>query len=266
MRKTLLWTCVFSLALVIPCLASQSTDEQQPSPQTAPVLHPGSDPATRSAPLSQQVVKTFYLANVTEPARLQDVVNGMRNILEFARVQPIPAIHAIVVRGNPEQIAAAEKLVRDIDQPRGDVGGASYRLEFALHDVENGKRVGTRNYSMMVQRGATNHEAEWAHYRVGSKVPVMSGTSSAQVQYMDIGVNIDCRMWGADPALLLENTVELSSLATPSNADSGHPIVRQMKAASFATVAAGKPTVIGSLDSVDSTRRTEIEVTATRVK
>jgi hypothetical protein len=102
---------------------------------------------------------------------------------------------------------------------------------------------------------------------VGSRVPVTSGSSPAQTQYMDIGVNIECRVWGADEVLLLENTVELSSLAAlPNAAPDAHPVVRQLKATSLATVSAGKPTVIGSLDGVDSARRTEIEVTATRVK
>jgi hypothetical protein len=269
MRKTLLSTCVV-LLLLVPCFAYQSADQQKPTEaavQPVPAYHPGLDPATKSAPLGQQVVRTYYLANVSRPTEMQDVVNAMRTILEFQRVQPIPSLHAVVLRGNPEQMVMADKVMRDIDKPRGESGGVSYRLDFALHEVENGKRVSSRAYTMMVQRGNDNHDAEWTRSRVGSRVPVTTGSNPSQTQYMDVGVNIDCRMWGADDALVLENTVEFSSLAAlPNAAPDAHPVVRQLKATSFATIAAGKPTVIGSLDGVDSPRRTEIEVTATRVK
>jgi hypothetical protein len=283
MRKKLLFMVAASLLFAIPSPAAPQAEGQKPQPAAgeSPITlrqSPAAEAAmresgccnalTRQNDLAHQVVRTYYLANVSRPTEMQDVVNGMRTILEFQRVQPIPALHAIVVRGNPEQIAAAEKLIRDIDKPRGDSGGGgSYRLDFALHEVENGKRVSTHAYSMMVQRGNDNHDAEWSRYRVGSRVPVTTGSSPAQTQYMDIGVNIECRVWGVDEVLLLENTVELSSLAAlPNAAPDAHPVVRQLKATSLATVSAGKPTVIGSLDGVDSARRTEVEVTATRVK
>lgn len=261
MRKTLLWTCVLSLSLAVslPALA-------QDAPQERPERTAG-DPATRPAPLSQQVVRTFYLANVSRASDMQDVVNAMRTILEFQRVQQIPSLHALVLRGSAEQMAMAEKVIRDIDKPRAESSIGSYKLDVELHEFENGKRVGTRSYAMMVQRGSGNHDAEWSRYRVGSRVPVTTGANPSQVQYMDIGVNIDSRLWGSDNELMLESTVEVSSLASPQGAaENSHPIVRQTKATSFTALAAGKPTLIGSLDGVDSARRTEIEVTATKLK
>ena len=77
-------------------------------------------PAKRKE-IQQNVIKTFYLSNVSTPQELQDMVNAMRQILEIARVQQLPTHNAIVVRGTPDQIALAEKLVDDLDKSKPEV-------------------------------------------------------------------------------------------------------------------------------------------------
>ncbi len=42
-------------------------------------------------------------------------------ILEISRIQPLPSQGAIVVRGTPDQIALAEKLVGDLDKAKPEV-------------------------------------------------------------------------------------------------------------------------------------------------
>src|SRR5437879_159263 len=71
--------------------------------------------------VEQSVIKTFYLANLSQPTELQDVVNALRQILEISRIQPLPSQGALVVRGTPDQIALAEKLVGDLDKARSEV-------------------------------------------------------------------------------------------------------------------------------------------------
>jgi general secretion pathway protein D len=78
------------------------------------------NPAKRKE-VEQSVVKTFYLANLSQPTELQDVVNALRQILEIARIQPLPSEGAIVVRGTPDQIVLAEKLVGDLDKAKPEV-------------------------------------------------------------------------------------------------------------------------------------------------
>src|ERR1700681_2593618 len=56
------------------------------------------NPAKRKE-LEQNVIKTFYLSNLSQPTELQDVVNAMRTILEVSRIQQLPSQGAIVVRG-----------------------------------------------------------------------------------------------------------------------------------------------------------------------
>lgn len=77
-------------------------------------------PAKRKE-LEQNLVKTFYLANLSQPTELQDVVNTLRTILEVSRLTQVPSQGAIVVRGTPDQIALAEKLIDDLDKARPEV-------------------------------------------------------------------------------------------------------------------------------------------------
>jgi general secretion pathway protein D len=79
------------------------------------------DTPTKRRELEQQVLKTFYLTNISQPTELQDVVNVLRTVLLFQKIVPIASQNAIVVAGSPDQIATAEKLIFDLDQARSEV-------------------------------------------------------------------------------------------------------------------------------------------------
>src|SRR5580704_8426715 len=78
------------------------------------------NPAKRKE-LEQSVLKTFYLTNLSAPTELQDVVNAIRAVLDVQRVQQLLSQNALIVRGTPDQIALAEKLVDDLDKARPEV-------------------------------------------------------------------------------------------------------------------------------------------------
>jgi general secretion pathway protein D len=78
------------------------------------------NPAKRKE-LEQSVLKTFYLTNLSQPTELQDVVNAIRAVLDVQRVQQLLSQNALVVRGTPDQIALAQKLVDDLDKARPEV-------------------------------------------------------------------------------------------------------------------------------------------------
>ncbi len=90
-------------------------------PVTPNTIFIAADNPAKRKDLEQSVIKTFYLANLSQPTELQDVVNAMRQILEISRIQPLPSQGAIVVRGTPDQIALAEKLVGDLDKAKAEV-------------------------------------------------------------------------------------------------------------------------------------------------
>src|SRR5438045_5854024 len=90
-------------------------------PVTANTIFVAADNPAKRKELEQSVIKTFYLSNLSQPTELQDVVNALRQILEIQRIQPLPSEGAIVVRGTPDQVALAQKLVGDLDRSKPEV-------------------------------------------------------------------------------------------------------------------------------------------------
>jgi general secretion pathway protein D len=103
-------------------------------PVTPNTIFVASDTPAKRKDVEQSVIKTFYLANLSQPTELQDVVNALRQILEISRIQPLPSQGAIVVRGTPDQIALAEKLVGDLDKAKPEV-----LVEIAVMQVSKDK-------------------------------------------------------------------------------------------------------------------------------
>jgi general secretion pathway protein D len=77
-------------------------------------------PAKRKE-VEQNVMRTFYLQNITTPNELQEAANMVRQILDITRVQLLQAQDAIIVRGTPDQMVLAEKLLTDYDKPKPEV-------------------------------------------------------------------------------------------------------------------------------------------------
>src|ERR1700693_1731313 len=90
-------------------------------PVTANTIFVAQDNPAKRKELEQSVLKTFYLSNISQPTELQDVVNAIRAVLDVQRVQQLLSQNALVVRGTPDQIALAEKLVDDLDKARPEV-------------------------------------------------------------------------------------------------------------------------------------------------
>lgn len=90
-------------------------------PVTPNTIFVAADNPAKRKEVEQSVIKTFYLSNLSQPTELQDVVNALRQILEIQRIQPLPSEGAIVVRGTPDQIALAQKLVSDLDRSKPEV-------------------------------------------------------------------------------------------------------------------------------------------------
>jgi general secretion pathway protein D len=90
-------------------------------PVTPNTIFVAQDTQAKRRELEQNVVKTFYLGNVSTPTDLQDIVNSIRTVLEVQRIQQIPSQSAIVIKGTPDQLALAEKMIDDIDKSKPEV-------------------------------------------------------------------------------------------------------------------------------------------------
>jgi general secretion pathway protein D len=81
--------------------------------------------ATESAAKHKEVetnlMRTFYLQNLSTAAELQEAANLVRQMLDVTRVQLLAAQDAMVVRGTPDQLVLAERLLSAIDKPKAEV-------------------------------------------------------------------------------------------------------------------------------------------------
>jgi general secretion pathway protein D len=79
------------------------------------------DTGTKRKDLEQNVMKTFYLKNAATPADLQEAAGTLKGILDISRIQVTPELRSLTVRGTPDQMVLAQKLLADIDKPKPEV-------------------------------------------------------------------------------------------------------------------------------------------------
>ncbi len=80
-----------------------------------------SDTKTKRQELEENVVKTFYLSNAYTTTDVQDTINTIRTLTDITRLVPLQSQSAIVVRGTPDAVALAEKIINDVDHARPEV-------------------------------------------------------------------------------------------------------------------------------------------------
>jgi general secretion pathway protein D len=88
---------------------------------TTNTIFVAADTKAKRTEIEQNVVKTFYLSNLAQTTEMQDIVNTLRTVVEITRVISLASQNAIVIRGTPDQVALAEKLVNDLDKARPEV-------------------------------------------------------------------------------------------------------------------------------------------------
>src|SRR6267378_3089832 len=75
----------------------------------------------RRKDFEDNVMTTFYLRNASTPSEMQEVVGTLKGILDITRIQVNPTHSAITLRGTPDQLVLAQKLVTDLDKPKAEV-------------------------------------------------------------------------------------------------------------------------------------------------
>src|SRR5260370_21724211 len=238
-------------------------------PVTANSIFVAADTVNKRHELEQQIVKTFYLPNLPNPSAVQDVVNSLRAILQIDRVQSIFEEKTIIVRGTPEQMALAQKLIDDVNNEANKKAG-QYRLEFKINELMAEKKLNSRAYVLLLEP----HQV--GKLRIGTRVPITTTEKdkTIQFQYVDLGKNIDSQVISeGEHSVGLHITVEFPGLAlserpTPnstSQVSRGTPTVQQLRMDTNATVEPGNPTIAGTLDDPVSNHTFQIEVPATRI-
>ena len=67
-------------------------------------------------------MQTFYLGNITQANDLNEVLNAVRNLMDTTvKMQAVPSQNAIVMRGTPDQLLLAQKIIDDLDKAKPEV-------------------------------------------------------------------------------------------------------------------------------------------------
>lgn len=157
--------------------------------------------------------------------------------------------------GNPSRAQDAPKNQAAVEAKPIDLAVTPYRADFVLSELENGKKINTRHFSMDLTAGPRKQVL-----KIGDRVPVE--VKQGELQYLDVGYNIDCRLTERQNGLGLEVSADVSSMATHST----QPLIRQFRIDGSTVVLPGKPVMIASGDDPDSNHEFQLEVTVTKLR
>lgn len=168
---------------------------------------------------------------------------------------------AMMAFGGSRKASAQEASTTKAAEPERQ----SYRIDFSVNEVEDGKKINSRQYSMNLSAG-DGHEI-----KIGTRVPIEE--KRGEFTYLDVGTNIFCRLrdrsdnaWlGTD--VLLSVRSEISNFAVPDQqTQSVMPLLRQLKIEASTVAQLGKPLVVGSVDDPNSKRQFELQVMVTKLR
>lgn len=192
----------------------------------------------------------------------------MRNMVASCFVITILLFGAKLVHGQEEtgtnNPAKSPKPAAEESKPKPDQREKPvqpYRLDFSVNELENGKKINSRHYSIDLTAGSANQ------IKIGTRVPVEWG--SAQLQYIDVGTNIWANLRESANDLQLEVRSDVSNLDMDSAHDHNAmsaPIVRQIQINGSTLFVTGKVIVLGAVDDPNSNREFQLEVIATTMR
>lgn len=90
-------------------------------PVTSNTIFVTEENPTKRRDYEDNVIRVFYLKNVTTPQEFQELITAVRSATDIRRIFPYNAQSAVIVRGSPDQIAICEKLFHDLDKPKPEV-------------------------------------------------------------------------------------------------------------------------------------------------
>jgi type II secretory pathway component GspD/PulD (secretin) len=213
--------------------------------------------ATETKPAGE-VYRTFYLANLTDQREAADLQNDLRNMLPKAHMYYAESRGAISLRGTPEEMALAQQVLSDLDRTR-----KVYRITYSIVETDGGKPLTTQHVEVIVPTGGKTVVKQ------GKRVPIVTGSTNqkdsekpeSQVQYVDVGLNIEASLEGNGDSLRLRSVIEQSNISDERSGIGGQdPVIGQTKLEGVSMLAQGKPTLLGSLDIPNSTHREEISI------
>jgi hypothetical protein len=138
----------------------------------------------------------------------------------------------------------------------------AYRLDFSINEIEDGKKLNTRHYSMYMTDGEDGTQS----LKIGTRVPVQG--EQGKFEYIDIGTNINARLKKWETPTGLDVNAEISSFpaSNEGTASGTPPLIRQLRIGGDTAIILDKPMIIGSVDDPDSKRSFQLEVIVTKLQ
>ncbi len=90
-------------------------------PVTPNTIFVAANTRAKRTELEEQAIQTFYLTNAWQQNDLNDVQTAIRNVLPNTHVYGVQSQNAIVMRGSPDELLLAQKLINDLDKARPEV-------------------------------------------------------------------------------------------------------------------------------------------------
>jgi hypothetical protein len=145
--------------------------------------------------------------------------------------------------------------------------GATYKVDFTIRDTGDAGGKTGRKYSLLINRG------EKSTFKVGNRVPVATGSQSGnslavntQFTYIDVGLNIECRVGESAGKLAMHADLDISTAVMPEKSNPvPNPTISSIRLNIDTTVMPGKPTVIASFDDPVTGRKFDIDVSIAKI-
>jgi hypothetical protein len=165
---------------------------------------------------------------------------------------------------NVPRIAAQEGARQDEAQ---STPSESYKLDFTVSELDNGKKINSRSYSTLMRAEAAPKWTGGRSLRAGSRVPVAVGATNANgADDLEIGMNIDYRIMPmANGKVAVWANWQYSTVENALERETGHPVIRHVSPQVDALIPVNKPTIVSEVDDVASTRHYVFEVKVTKV-
>jgi type II secretory pathway component GspD/PulD (secretin) len=251
MNSAMLYAALTLTLALVPCKTHAQTAESKPEDAKQAEARPTSDS-----------YQTIYLTD-TEQRQANELVSDLRNMVPRAKVFYLQSQGAISIRGTNEDMQLAEKIITAVDRAK-----KTYRLTYTLTEIDGGKSTGAQHVSLVVIAGAKSVLKE------GARVPIVTGTLEAgsatpntQVQYLDVGLNIDASLEEYAGGVRLHSKIEQSNVAEEkSGMGAQDPVIRQTMLEGTSPLIEGKPLILGTLDLPGSTRHQEVAVVSELVR
>ena len=91
-------------------------------PVTSNTIFVAQNSRTKRTDLDELAVQTFYLSNSSQPNDGNEILTGLRLLLDpSVKLYLVPSQNAIVMRATSDQLLLAQKLINDFDRARAEV-------------------------------------------------------------------------------------------------------------------------------------------------